>query len=263
MISKTKNLVTVSVIIPSYNSFDTIQASINSILAQTYKQLEIIVIDDGSTDKGFDDLVKTYNNYGRIKFLRLGANAGVWHARNVGIEASVGRFIAFCDADDIWYTRKLEKQVALLKRTNAHIVFSSYDIIDATGKIISQNSITKNVVSYQDMLYRNHIGNLTAVVDTRYCGKPRLQNIRHEDYAMWLELMHSGSSKVIGINESLAGYRIHAANLTKNKLKSLVWHYRVLRDAAKLSVLDALYFTLIGRAQLMLQRLKSSKFVSF
>ena len=106
----------VSVIIPVYNRAGTIQRAVASVLAQTYRRIEVIVVDDGSTDS----TVKQLESYGnRIRLIRQ-MNSGPGKARNVGIRATTGEIICFLDSDDAWLPEKLEHQVRLLERTSAH-----------------------------------------------------------------------------------------------------------------------------------------------
>ena len=99
----------VSVIIPTYNRGRLILDSINSVLNQTYKNIELIVVDDCSTDNT-EEILKSIND-SRIKYVKLEKNSGACIARNKGIELSTGEFIAFNDSDDLWITTKLEKQL--------------------------------------------------------------------------------------------------------------------------------------------------------
>jgi len=238
---------------PIFNTFLTVNSAVESVLNQTYKNLEIIIIDDCSTEDGIDQLEEMYTKDCRVKIIRLAKNMGVWNARNVGVQMASGRYIAFCDADDCWYSHKLTKQISFLLKHKAMITFSSYDIINAESNIIGQHLISKTKVNYHDMLYYNHIGNLTAVIDCKQAGKPKQENIHHEDYAMWLKLMNT-SSLVIGIKEPLAAYRIHSKNLSGNKFKSLIWHFYVLKYSEKINVFKAVYYTLFGRLRLFYKR---------
>lgn len=106
----------VSVIIPVFNRFNEVVQAVNSVINQTYKKIEIIVVDDGSTDGITEDrLLKRLNNY-PIKFIKLSKNYGVSKARNVGIKRASGSWIAFLDSDDIWDSIKLEKELSFLER---------------------------------------------------------------------------------------------------------------------------------------------------
>lgn len=116
----------ISVVIPTYNRQCTLGRAIYSVLNQTYKKIELIVVDDASTDKT-DLLVKSINDP-RLSYIKLEANRGANHARNIGIERASGEYIAFQDSDDEWLSEKLEKQIELinLSKTNEDVIFCSY-----------------------------------------------------------------------------------------------------------------------------------------
>lgn len=254
---RTKENTLVSVITPCFNADKTIVETIESILAQSYRDIELIVIDDCSIDSSFE-IANEYSEMDpRVKVLKLDNNSGVSVARNTGIKASKGRFLAFCDSDDIWYPDKLEKQLELIFEKNAAICFSSYDLIDTSGEKKRLRAINKNTIKFADMLYANPIGNLTGLIDTSKVGRHFQAGCRHEDYLMWIELLRS-VDYAVGVEESLAGYRVHGSNLTRNKLKSLLWHYQVLRHAS-IRPPSALWYTLYGRLVLMIKRVFQGK----
>ena len=137
----------VSVIIPTYNRSKTIERAVNSVLAQTWKELEIIVVDDGSTDRT-DEILRAYGN--KIRFIRQ-QNGGASAARNTGIRAATGEIISFLDSDDEWLPEKTERQVKLLQRTessgvvccicNARMLFSSGTVTSfQTSRLFPQQS---------------------------------------------------------------------------------------------------------------------------
>lgn len=132
--------VKVSVVIPSYNSARYVVAAVESVLAQTYRDFEILVVDDGSTDET-REVLKRYGD--RIRYLYK-PNGGVSKARNYGIEKALGKYVAFLDADDLWMPEKLEKQVALLE-SNADIGLSYTSAIT-----IDENLETKNYVEAEE-----------------------------------------------------------------------------------------------------------------
>ena len=110
----------ISVIIPTYNRAHLIKRSAQSVLNQTYKNLELIIVDDGSTDNT-KEVIDSLNDE-RIVYVKQ-ENHGVSSARNTGINVANGKYIAFQDSDDIWHSDKLEKQINTLKQNNADIVF--------------------------------------------------------------------------------------------------------------------------------------------
>ena len=115
----------VSVIIPTYNRSKTIRRAIESVLTQTYNQLELIIVDDGSTDNT-DQWIKEIQDE-RLRYIKLPYNMGACHARNVGIEEAKGSYIAFQDSDDVWHHDKLEKQLNTMNRTGADVTVCRYD----------------------------------------------------------------------------------------------------------------------------------------
>ena len=121
----------ISVVIPCYNRRDRILASVESVLGQSYDNLELIVVDDGSTD-GTSALFENYPDK-RLRFLRYEENRGACHARNYGAERSTGKYLAFQDSDDIWHRDKLEKQLRHIRETGADMSFCGMNRISESG----------------------------------------------------------------------------------------------------------------------------------
>ncbi|UKI56577.1 MAG: glycosyltransferase [Treponema succinifaciens] len=173
----------VSVIIPTYNRGRLILDSINSVLNQTYKNIELIVVDDCSTDDT-EEILKSIND-SRIKYVKLEKNSGACIARNKGIELSTGEFIAFNDSDDLWITTKLEKQLCFLKNYNADIVICKMECRTPKNKFIHNfpNIDQNKQISYEEILKYNCASTQTifgksecfrnVMFDTRM---PRLQD---------------------------------------------------------------------------------------
>lgn len=121
----------ISVVIPCYNRRDSILASVESVLGQSYENLELIVVDDGSTD-GSEKLFENYPDP-RLRFLRYGQNRGACYARNYGAEHAVGAYLAFQDSDDVWHREKLERQLHHLRATGADMSFCGMNRIAENG----------------------------------------------------------------------------------------------------------------------------------
>lgn len=137
----------VSVIIPTYNRADTIKRSIDSVLNQTYSNLELIVVDDGSTDDT-EQIIRGYKD-SRMHYVRTEGRHGANHARNVGIENACGDYIAFQDSDDEWHPDKLEKQMKiLLEQKQVDVVFSRYlhHFIDGRQVLVPNKNYTMNLL---------------------------------------------------------------------------------------------------------------------
>ena len=162
----------VSIIIPTYNSSFFISQAIESVLVQTYKDWEALVIDDCSTDDSAN-IIKSYcQKDERIKYLKTEyASGSPTLPRNIGIKNSQGRYIAFLDSDDIWLPDKLEKQLKVFTESEVAIVYSNYEKMEQNGKCCGREIIAPSTVDYSLLLKGNCIGCLTAMYDTEKVGK--------------------------------------------------------------------------------------------
>ncbi|MDR7152340.1 glycosyltransferase involved in cell wall biosynthesis [Hydrogenophaga palleronii] len=232
----------VSIIMPCFNSASFIGVAIESVIEQTFKEWELIVVDDRSTDNSVD-VVRSYQvSDSRIKLLILPENRGAAGARNAAISVSQGRYIAFLDSDDWWRPEKLATQLEALKTGNAHMCFSSYEKIhqdDRGHRLITVPA----VVSFKDLLKFNPIGCSTAIYDTVRCGgKLLMPNIRkRQDYGLWLRILKNGGC-AIGLQAPLAFYRVRRNSVSSNKISAALYHWRVLRGEGGVSVVRAAYY---------------------
>ncbi len=204
-----------------YNSQDFIEACLASVLDQTFQDLEVLLIDDGSTDSSLDK-VERFQNDQRLRVLPKQDNAGVAAARNFGISKARGRYIAFCDSDDIWRSDKLEKQLAHMKATGAAVAHSAVlYTTEADARLVK----VKTPVSISDMKTRNWIPNSSGIYDASKIGKVLQTEHSHEDYEMWCDIIRVGGASV-GIAEPLVEIARRQNSLSGNKLKSIIWHFR-------------------------------------
>lgn len=155
----------ISVIIPTYNREKTIVNSVKSVLNQTYKDIEIIIVDDNSTDNTFEVIRELNDN--RIKYIKLEKNYGACGARNIGIERSIGELIAFQDSDDIWHEDKLEKQIKFLTNTNSDVVACAFNFFSNNRVQIKPSRQIDNV-EYDDIIRENFISTQT-ILGKRRC----------------------------------------------------------------------------------------------
>ncbi|MDQ3063471.1 MAG: glycosyltransferase [Acidobacteriota bacterium] len=198
----------VTVIIPAYNAEKFIEQTINSVLAQTFQDFEIIVIDDGSKDK----TAEIINSYGFLVRCIQTTNGGVSRARNLGIDNALGEYIAFLDSDDLWEPTKLEKQVALLdENPNIGLCFTALERVDRNLKLIGKTEaqnypdfceallLYSCVVtgSCSSVMLRTEIAKQTGGFDTNFTN--------HEDWEYWLQL--SLITEFAPISEYLVKYR--------------------------------------------------------
>lgn len=228
----------VSIIIPTFNCAGFISRALESAFAQTYTDYEVIVADDGSTDET-RDLVARW--YGKIRYLYQ-ANRGVSAARNLAVSKASGEFLAYLDADDMWYPHKLEQQVAFL---DAHpeygLVHSDLTIVDDNDRVIVQDfnrETGRSVPRGQcvtDLLCNGHI-QIASVVERRICydraGGFDERLGFHEDYLQWIQVALHGYA-VGYIDEPLAMYRRRTDSASTNHAKmaeGIIQMYRILLE---------------------------------
>lgn len=224
---------------PAFNSELTIEESIQSILNQSYKNFELIIIDDCSSDKTLQIIEKYASQDDRIKILTQSKNQGVAMTRNLGIKISKGSIIAFCDSDDIWNFDKLKKQLPLLR---SHDIVCSNFILEKINGSYSREIIDKSKFDYQDLLKYNYIANSSAIFNVLQLGKIYQENIGAEDFLMWLRLSKKSNKLIFRVQEPLITYRVNSKSLSGNKVKSAIWRWNILTKKIGLNYLKASYF---------------------
>lgn len=228
----------VSVIMPVYNAEAWLQRAIDSVLAQSHTQWELITVDDGSSDRS-PAMLDTYAaTDARVRVLRQPSNGGVATARNTGIAAARGDYIAFLDADDWWHPAKLQRQLASMRSSGALISYTAYWRVAEDGRVLSKVTPPPQV-NWQDMLASNFIGNLTGMY-ARRLGDIPFQRIGHEDYVFWLEqVRRAGYAVCVESPEPLAWYLVRERSLSANKLRAASWQWEIYRSVAKLGMMQS------------------------
>lgn len=207
----------VSVIMPTWNSSRFVAESIESVLAQTYTQIELIITDDASTDCTPDILRDYASRDSRVRVILNKENGGAGRSRNCSIRAARGQYIAFCDSDDRWDPTKIEKQVAFMRKKQVALAFCPYYTCGEKNEYLGYVSAPRRV-SLFEMMCDNKIGFLTAIYDTRILGKHLMPSQRkRQDHALLLTLLKK-CSFAYSVSEPLAHYRLHAGNMSANKM---------------------------------------------
>jgi len=223
---------------PCFNSERFLADSIESVLKQTYKNFELIIIDDVSND-GSMEIVESYHSKDkRIKILRNDENSGPAVSRNKGIEFAKGRYIAFLDSDDLWHPEKLERQVAFMQEANAAMSHTSYELMNELGEKTGKIMHAKTKVTYRTLLFYNAIGCLTAMYDVeKTSGKQHGPDIpKRNDYALWLHILKKGHTSK-GLDKVLAFYRVgQSTSISSKKLDLIKYHWQLFRGIEKLSI---------------------------
>lgn len=233
----------VSIIVPVYCAAPYLIQTMEMVRKQTYKNWELILVDDCSPDNSAlimeQEIAKEENGEKteRIRLLRKEQNEGAARARNTGIDAARGRYIAFLDADDIWMPDKLEKEIAFLQEKQAAFAFTAYEFGDenakGTGKIVQ----VPEKLNYRQALSRTVIFTSTVLFDTGKIDKELLHMpvVASEDTATWWKILRTGYT-AYGLNEVLTVYRRPAKSLSSNKLVAMQRIWNLYRREEKLSL---------------------------
>lgn len=220
----------VSIVMPAYNASLYIEQSIISVINQTYSNWELIIVNDCSTDNTKEVCEAYISKDSRIYLIDLKENVGVARARNIAIQKSLGKYIAFLDSDDLWKCDKLDKQIRFMKENNSFFVYSSYEIINSIGEPTGKIIEAPKSLDYDELLKVNSIGCLTVLIDKECLNSLEMPLIKHEDYATWLTILKENSIKAYGLEESLAFYRKTPNSISSNKLKSLLWCWNIYHE---------------------------------
>ena len=234
----------VSIITPNYNSENFIDQTLKSIIAQTYKNWELLIVDDCSTDNSFK-IIKNYASIDkRIKFFKLEENSGAAIARNKAIQKAAGTFIAFLDSDDLWLPEKLDKQLAFMIDNKYNLTHTSYHLIAENGTLLNKDVFCKPKLDYNQMLFSNKIGCLTAMYNADTLGKIYLPKIRkRQDYALWLKILKQ-EKYAYGLPSILASYRDRSNSMSDNKIEMLKWNWSLYRKVEKLPFFSSLFYVI-------------------
>ncbi|WP_124979058.1 glycosyltransferase family 2 protein [Nonlabens xiamenensis] len=222
----------VSVILPSYNSRGTIQAALDSIVAQTHRPIQVITIDDCSQDDSYA-FAKAYSNKFQEKELEFiplknDTNMGAGSTRNKGIERATGKYIAFLDADDLWKPHKLTLQLKAMEKHQADFCYGAYEIFSQDPDRPKEVHLVREKLTFPQLLRANYIGHLTGIYKASSIGKVEMPLLRkRQDWAMWLDVMKKAGF-AIGVQEPIASYR-QGNGLSSNKWALIPYNYAVYR----------------------------------
>jgi teichuronic acid biosynthesis glycosyltransferase TuaG len=220
----------VSIITPTYNAEKFIKETLKSVQNQTYQNWEMILVDDASTDETVKIISDFAKNNSRIKLFKLEKNTGNGFARNIALDKAVGKYIAYLDADDLWFPNKLEKQVEFLKTNNLPFTFSFYDCIDEEGNSLKRRVEAPINLTYDELFFCNYVGNLTAIYDADYFGKIILEATqKRQDWRLWLTILRQ-IQVTRPVPEPLAFYRIRKDSISSSKFKLIKHNFGVYRE---------------------------------
>lgn len=213
----------VSVIMPAYNSERTIEAAVTSVIEQTCRNWELIIVDDASGDDTPDICRRLAAQDERILIITNSSNLGRVESRRLAVNASHGDLIAFLDSDDMWTPDKLSKQLALRDDTGCDLVYTGSSFIDENGRPFEWIMHVPERIQYRQLLRQNIISNSSVLVKKdlflRFAPDSEDKHDMHEDFACWLGMLRAGIN-ARGIDEPLITYRLSKSSMSGNKFKA-------------------------------------------
>ena len=233
----------VSIITPVYKCEELISKTIECVIKQTYKNWEMILVDDCTPDNSAKIIKEYAKKDNRIKYIKLKENSGAAIARNTALDNSTGRFIAYLDADDLWKAEKLEKQVKFMLDNNYAFTCTDYEKIDEKGNSLNKIIKIPKKVNYDLFLRNTIIQTVGVMVDTKITGKEVLTmpNIRRrQDAATWCQLLKNGYD-CYEVPETLSYYRVVKNSLSSNKFKAVKMNWYWYRKIEKLPLWKTCY----------------------
>ena len=242
---------------PYYKKSKFINASINSILNQSFQKFEIIIVDDELSENSFYVLSNIEKLDTRIKVFRNKKNMGAGQSRNYAIDLSKGEYIAFCDCDDLWKQNKLEKQIKFMEDNNLDFSFTSYEIVNKNDIRIGFREAQKRL-SFKQLRNSCDIGLSTVMIKKRIFNNEKFRFGRtktKEDFILWLILAKNGI-EILGIQECLTSWRKNSASLSSSSIQKIIDGYKVYRNYLYYSRLKSLFFLIILSLNFMLKKIK-------
>ncbi len=231
----------VSIITPTYNCAKFIARTLDSVLAQTYQNWEMIIVDDRSQDNT-KEIVEEYMKVDtRIKYHLLDVNSGAAVARTKAMMLAQGSYMAFLDSDDIWMPEKLERQIEWMVENDYPFSCTAYEQIDEEDNLLGKTIKTIKKTDYNRLLLDCPVGNSTVVYDVDKMGKFAVPDIRkRNDDALWLQMLKK-EKYIYGMPDILMKYRIRTNSISSNKLSVIKYHWILYRDIENLSVMRSIF----------------------
>jgi glycosyltransferase involved in cell wall biosynthesis len=226
---------------PLFNSEGFMERGISSALMQSVTDIEVILIDDCSSDGTLSKAYEFANHDRRVKVISLPENGGGGVARNAGTNLASGKYIAFLDADDFWEQNKLEIQLSQMAQVGALLAYTDYSVLAESGEVLRTVS-TPEKVGYHELLKDNVIGCSTVVYDCESLGKRYFPLIRkRQDFALWLSLLLD-VEYAYRCGSALTRYQLRQRSVSANKLSAAAHTWRVYRHLQKLPFWPACYY---------------------
>lgn len=248
----------ISIVVPVYNAAPFIENTIQMVLQQTYKDYELILVDDCSKDQSvsvIESLLEKLND-ARLRLIKKEHNEGAAAARNTGVDAAKGRYIAFLDADDVWLPTRLETGLRFMEEKKAGFIFSAYEFGDENAKGTGRIVHVPEKLTYKEALSRTVIFTTTTLFDTELIPKELIHMplVASEDTATWWQILRNGYT-AYGLDQVLAIYRRPAKSLSSNKFLAMKRIFHLYRRQEKLGLLSSCFYFCFWALRATLRRI--------
>lgn len=233
----------VSIIMPSWNTDRFIAETIQSVISQTYKKWELLIVDDCSTDNT-DAVVASFKD-DRIKYFHNEQNSGAALTRNRAMREAQGEWIAFLDSDDLWTPEKLEHQINFMNKNRYTLSYTEYEKIDENSKPLGIYVSGPEKVNKHKMYNYDYIGQLTMMYSAEEFGLIQIKDIKkNNDYAIRLQLYKKPGTCAYLLKENLAKYRVRKVSISHDKfIKKLKSHYDLFHICDEKPAVVAAWYT--------------------
>jgi teichuronic acid biosynthesis glycosyltransferase TuaG len=231
----------VSIIVPAYRAASYIGQTIESVLAQTYRDWEMLIADDCSPDNTRGVVAEWAARDSRIRLIALEQNGGPAAARNAALQQASGRWIAFLDSDDTWLPAKLERSLAHAQTNRAALVFTAYRRISQDDSRIGELIHVPRTLTYKQLLGNTAIATSTVLIDRSIAGDVRMERVFYDDFVCWLSILRRGHV-AHGLDEDLMRYRVVAQSVSRNKGRSAREVWKTYRDVEQLGPIAASWY---------------------
>jgi len=234
----------VSIIIPYFKKKNYINFTLSSVLTQTYKNIEVLIIYDDPNKKDLDLIKKLKKKDKRVRLIINKNNIGPGYSRNKGLKMAKGNYVAFLDADDVWKRKKLENQILFMKKNNINFSYTSYNQIDKNGKKIKTIFAPKHQ-TYENLLKDCRIGLSTVVIKKKILKSNfRFSKLRtKEDLFLWIQL--SKKYNLIGYNKVLSDWRKLDNSLSSNTTQKILDGFRLYYQYVGFNIFKSIYYLVL------------------
>ena len=239
VILKNKTSPLVDIILPNYNKGIFLEEAINSVINQTYKNWQLYIIDDGSSDNSMQ-IINKFLNSKKVKIIKLHKNKGPAFCRNYGMRISKAKYISFIDSDDIWFDQKLENQIDFMESNNFNFTYTDYvPFFQNNGeKKFKSRTFIKDFFNYEMFTKNSSINTTTMIINRSILVNHRFRKIKLcEDYLFKCQLLKNNNI-ANKLNESLAYYRILDKSRSSQRLKNIYWLWYINKTFNKMNFIN-------------------------